>query len=403
MNETTPESPRWSSTTKTVIGLTVVAIVAALLVQFRNIIGPLILAFMLSYLLHPVAKKLSLSVKISWRMAVNLIFLLMIILVIALFTAAGVAIVQQLQSLIGFVQRNVTNLPAVVAEMTKQSYHIGPFDLSLAQYDLQALLDRLLSWVQPVLGRAGSLISTVAASAAVTIGWGLFVLVISYFLLADADRVTDELVHIDLPGYNKDLRRLGTELRKIWNAFLRGQLSIILLVMISYTVLMGIIGMRFALGIAILAGLGRFVPYLGPLVLWIVTALVAYFQGGNYFGLQPWSYAVLVLGLAFLTDQIFDNLIAPRVMGQTLGVHPAAVLVTAIIAARLIGIIGLVLAAPVVATFKLLSGYIIRKMLDLDPWPAVEISAASPEMFWSKLASHLRQWWRIIKNRWLKE
>jgi predicted PurR-regulated permease PerM len=402
MQKNLPESPQWNSTTKAIIGMTVVAIFAGLLVQFRHIIGPLILAFMLSYLLHPVAKRLSTNEKISWRMAVNLIFLLLFILVIALFTATGVAVVQQLQSLIGFVQRNVTNLPALVAELSNKSYHFGPFDLSLAQFYLKALLDQLLSWVQPILGRAGGIISALAASAAVTVGWGLFVLIISYFLLADADRVTDELVHIDIPGYNQDLRRLGQELRKIWNAFLRGQLTIILLIIISYSILMGVIGIRFAIGIAILAGLGRFVPYLGPLVLWVVTALVAYFQGGNYFGLQPMAYAILVLGLAFTIDQVFDNLVAPRVMGQTLGVHPAAVLVTAIIAARLIGLIGLLLAAPVVATFKLLSTYIIRKMFDLEPWPTLESPNPSSEMPWSKLMSLMRRWWVVIKRRLVK-
>jgi predicted PurR-regulated permease PerM len=399
MEEDTSKSPHWSSTTKAIVGLTVVAVTAGLLVQFRNIIGPLILAFMLSYLLHPVAKKLSDNEKISWRTAVNLIFLLLLILVLGMFTATGVAIVQQLQSLIGFVQRNVTNLPGLVADLSNRAFHIGPFDFNLAQFDLQALFDQLLSWVQPLLGRAGGIISTVAASAAVTVGWGLFVLIISYFLLADADRVSDELVHIDVPGYNQDLRRLGIELRKTWNAFLRGQLTITLLIMISYFVLMGVTGMRFAIGIAILAGLGRFVPYLGPLVLWITTALVAYFQGGNYFGLQPLAYAILVLGLAFTIDQVFDNLVAPRVMGQTLGVHPAAVLVTAIVAARLIGLIGLLLAAPVVASLKLLAGYVVRKMFDLDPWPSSEDAVSTPEMPWSRWLERLRKWWALIKER----
>jgi hypothetical protein len=68
-------------------------------------------------------------------------------------------------------------------------------------------------------------------------------------------------------------------------------------------------------------------------------------------------------------DQIFDNLVSPRLLGQTLGVHPAGVLIVAIIAANLIGIIGLVLAAPVLATVNLLGRYIGRKMFDMDPWP----------------------------------
>jgi predicted PurR-regulated permease PerM len=139
--------------------------------------------------------------------------------------------------------------------------------------------------------------------------------------------------------------------------------------LISYTILMTVLGVRYAIAIAILAGLSRFVPYVGTATAWTVTALVAFFQPFNYFGLDPWQYTLLVIGSAVILDQIFDNLISPRLFGQTLGIHPAAVLIAAILSANLIGLIGLVLAAPAVATFKLVGRYIFRKMLDLDPWP----------------------------------
>ncbi len=400
MNDTTPEpsSPAWSPTTKMVIGLTVVAIVAALLIQFRTIIGPLILAFMLAYVLYPVASRLSTGVNIPWKTAVNLIYLLVVILVGVSFTLTGLTVVQQVQSLVGFVQRNVTNLPALAADLSSQTYTIGPFTFDLAQFDLQTLSEQLLATIQPLLGRVGSLISTFAASAAVTVGWGLFVLVISYFLLADAGTVPDRFVLVEIPGYDSDFRRLGRELKKIWNAFLRGQLIIMVLIMISYTVIMVIFGMRFAIGIAILAGLGRFVPYLGPLILWIVTALVAFFQEGNYLGIEPLQYAIIVLAVAFVVDQIFDNLITPRFFGQTLGVHPAAVLVAAIIAANLIGIIGLILAAPALATLSLAGRYILRKMVDLDPWPEPESEPVPIELPWTRWIRRLRAWLRSIKK-----
>jgi hypothetical protein len=96
--------------------------------------------------------------------------------------------------------------------------------------------------------------------------------------------------------------------------------------------------------------------------------LVTLFQGGNYFNLQPAFYTALTIGLSVVLDQIYDNLVVPRVMGKSLGVHPAAVLVVAIIAANLIGLIGLLLAAPVLASVSLLGRYITDKMLDRDPW-----------------------------------
>jgi predicted PurR-regulated permease PerM len=163
---------------------------------------------------------------------------------------------------------------------------------------------------------------------------------------------------------------------------------------------MTILGVKYAIAIALLAGLARFIPYIGPLTTWTVTVLVAYFQGGNYYGLNPLHYAVLVVACALLLDQIFDNLIGPRIMGESLGVHPAAVLVTAIICLNLIGFIGLVLAAPVLASLKVLGRYITRKMLDLDPWADVEEGEEKQASIkWFAWTARLRNWLRMVLKR----
>jgi len=401
MSEHSPAnpSPKWGSLTKLVVGLTFIAIIAALLVQFRSIVGPILLAFVLSYLLHPVAALLNKVSRLSWRASVNLIFLLVVVIYLGLITLTGFTVVQQLQSLIEFVGRAVTDLPTLAERLSTQVYQFGPWQFSTGQLDLEALSRELLSSLQPLLGRMGSLISTFATSAAATLGWSFFVLIIAYFLVADAGKFPDQLVHIGIPGYDDDIRRLGIELRKIWNAYLRGQLIVILLVMISYSILLVILGMRFAIGIAILAGLARFVPYVGPLTTTVVTFLVALFQGGNYFGLLPYQYAILVVAASFILDQIFDNLISPRLLGEALGVHPAGVLIVAIIAANLIGLIGLVLAAPVLATLRLISRYVARKMFDMNPWPEPESSLpTSPlDVPWSRWLRRLRAWGRTLR------
>ena len=178
-----------------------------------------------------------------------------------------------------------------------------------------------------------------------------------------------------------------------------GQIIIFVLVVIFYTLLMTILGVRFAVGIAIMAGLARFVPYLGPFATWTVTVLVAFLQGQNYFNLEPFRYALLVIVAAVILDQIFDNFVSPQIMGQSLRVHPAAVLLGALVAANLIGIIGVVLAAPVVATLKLFGTYFIRKMLDLDPWLEIETAAAPGLAGFRKIVQLLKIWWRKLRRR----
>jgi hypothetical protein len=86
----------------------------------------------------------------------------------------------------------------------------------------------------------------------------------------------------------------------------------------------------------------------------------------------------LVVILTSVIDWIIDSFITPRIMASTLKVHPAAVLVAAIVAANLLGLLGVVIAAPFLASVTLLGRYTMRKMLDLNPWPEKQERAAPP-------------------------
>ncbi len=386
--------------TKTVVGITLVAIIGVLLVWFRRIIGPLILTFVLAYFLFPLAKRVSAALKISWRSSVNLIYFMVVIIVVGLLTLSGLAVIQQVQSLIAFIQRFIGDLPEIIATLSTQVYEFGPLTISLGELmDVEAITNEVLSTLQPLLGQAANIIRSFAGSAAVTLGWGLFILLISYFLLAEAGKFPGQIASVDIPGYEYDIQRLGSELGIIWNAFLRGQLILILVVIVIYSILLNAMGLRFAFGIAIMAGLARSIPWVGPLITLIVTALVAFFQLDNYFGLPPAYYAALVVLTMLLVDQVFDNYISPRVFGVTLNVHPAAILIAAIIFANLIGIIGLILAAPVVATINLISRYMLRKLLDLDPWPETEYQPEPIVATWGRGIVRMRVWFDDLYSR----
>jgi len=395
MSDTTspPPSPVWNSGTKLIVGLTFVGILVALLIYFRSIIGPLLLAIILAYVLHPVAGFLHHKTRLNWRWAVNIVFVIFVLILLSILAVSGIAIVQQMQSLINVINTFTVGLPELVEDFASRSYMIGPYQFGLSQTDLQSLANQVLDTLQPVLGRFGSVLSSFAASALVTMGWILFVLVIAYFLFARTGEVTDEMINFDIPGYNDDIRRMNLEFRRIWNVFLRGQLIIFGLAIVLYSILLTTLGVRYALGIAIMAGVARFIPYVGPFLVWIVTALVAFFQGSNYFGLETWVYVILVVGLCLILDAVLDNIVVPKFHGDTLGLHPAAVLVAALIAAQLIGFVGLVLAAPVLATMVLVSRYFLRKMLDQDPWPDSEFGSQNSNIPWNEFIS------RLIKGR----
>jgi len=372
MTQTTMPSPRWGSTTKLLIGLIFVGLLAFLLNRFASLVTPLLMIFILAYLLHPLTTAISRGLHVSWKTAVNILYLVVIIVLVGLLTIGGVGLVQQIQNLVASVQDIVTNLPTYIANLSGQVFEFGPFRLDMHTIDLNNLSRQLLNYVQPLLGRTGNLLSAVAGGAAEVFGWGFFILLVSYFVMAESSGLRGDLFKVDLPGYAEDFRRLGNELSRIWNAFLRGQIFIFALASVIYIFVLSVLGVKYAIGLAIMAGLAKFLPYIGPAITWVIMALVTFFQTNHPFGLQPLAYMALVVILTSVIDQVIDSFITPRIMARTLKVHPAAVLVTAIIAANLLGILGVVIAAPFLASVTLLGRYIMRKMFDLDPWPEKE-------------------------------
>ena len=391
-------SPNWAQNTKLIVGLPFIAILGITLQQFNEIVGPLILAFVLAFLIQPIARWLNIKARLSWRFAVGLVFIVLAIVLAGLFTLAGFATVQQIQNLITTISRFIAQLPQVISDLTSRQFSVGPFNFDLSAFDLTAITNQLLSSAQAFLGQVGGLVGSLFTGTLTTLGRVIFTLLIAYFLLVEGGQVRENLVYINVPRYEYDIRRLGRELTRIWEAYLRSQVAIILLVIVVYYLLLTILGMRFTLGLAILAGMARFIPYIGPFIVWGTAALLAFFGPQNYFNLQPWAYTLLVISLCILVDQVFDQYVQPRFMGSSLGVHPAAILVAAIIAFDWLGIIGLVLAAPVLATVALFIRFAVRKMFALAPWPAPEGNGnykTPPD----RLLYRVRAWWRLQNRR----
>jgi predicted PurR-regulated permease PerM len=387
-----PASPRWGAMAKLVVTLTLVVILGALLVRFKFVLVPVLMAFVITYLLFPLASMMNRKVHLSWALAVNLIYLVFILILLALLTWGGVGLIGQIQNLITAIQNYAKELPVFIENLSHTIYTIGPFRLDFSTIDWQIISKDFLSYVEPALGKVGGLVGSLAGSAASTLGWTAFVVVVSYFFLLESGGFRTRIFQIDIPGYAEDMRRLGHRLARIWNAFLRGQIIIFISKVIAYTVIMSILGVHYAIGVALIAGFASFLPYIGPAINWIVLGLVTFFQVGNPFGLAPLIYTIVAIIVALVIDQVFDNLVSPRIMASNLKVHPAFVLIAAIIAANLIGILGIIVAAPLLATLQLIGRYTLRKLLDRDPWPPEEDVPASPRT--PKWLRRIRGWLR---------
>jgi predicted PurR-regulated permease PerM len=392
-------SPRWGPTTKLVVGLTFAAIFAVLVISFRAILGPVLMALILSYLFYPIAAAIRRFLHIPWRVTVGLFYLFILIIILGLLAWGGIFLVDQIQSLVGFIQSALNDFPGFVTHLLSQPITIGPWVLDLNQISINNItnvLNPLLGLVQPGLSQVGSLVGTLATSFASILGWTIFCLLLSYFITSETEGNPGRIVNIQIPGYREDINRLGHELTIIWNAFLRGQMIVFFLVTAVYSILLTILGVHFFFGLALLAGLARFVPYIGGIISWTANGLVALSQGSTIFGLSPAGYALTVVIFGWVTDAVMDNLISPRIFSNALKIHPAAVMVAALVAFNVWGIIGVVLAAPTLATLKLFMDYTVRKMLDLDPWSGI-VRMTPPPPLHITIRRNIEQAWAFTR------
>jgi predicted PurR-regulated permease PerM len=368
MAQDTTVSPPWGSLTKFLVALIGLGLLMVLLARFHAIVPLLVLSGIVAYLMLPFVRALHRRAHLSWPLATSLAFLVLVMALVTAITASGVALVQQLQTVFLAIQGWILRLPDELEKIGSQAFFVGPWRLDFSQLSPARAVEPLLASLQPALTQVGSLLTTIAAAAVEGFAGLAFVLAVAYFLTLDYRVLVSGWMSFSMPRFGEDIQRLKLGLARIWNAFLRGQLLIVLITGVLTWILMTVLGIQSALALGALGGLAKFVPIVGPVSAGAVAALVAFFQPGHVLALSPLAHAALVVACVFVMDQLIDYLLIPRIMGTSLNLHPVVVLVGAIVGASLAGVLGLLLAAPSMATLTLLARYAYRKLVDLSPW-----------------------------------
>lgn len=154
--------------------------------------------------------------------------------------------------------------------------------------------------------------------------------------------------------YEDDVSRLFHEMDKVFNEFIRGRLIVGAFVGIATTIVLLILKVDFALLIGIFSGLMDIIPYFGP-VLGIIPGVVFAF-------LQKPIKALWVIILFIVIQQIENNIISPKVVGESVGIHPITVILVLIIGGSMFGILGMLLAVPFAAIFKIVLLFVVEKV-----------------------------------------
>ena len=369
------ESPPWSRSTKVIVTVAAILLFLWLTFRFQTLISQIVIAAILAYIMNPIAIMIDRRTGLKRTTGILIVYLLLAVAIIGGFVALGFAAFEQINSLIEEVPSLIANTTAVIEEFTARTepFTLGAFSLSPSSINLALIQDQLLSMVEPVVSQGGQIVTNFAAATITTMGNLLFIFIISIYLAIEIPLLGEHVAGIaQLPGYRKDAERLLREFGRNWSAYLRGQIILGLIIFFVVWLGLALLGVQNALALGLLSGLLEFVPIIGPLIGAGAAILVAFFQPDTLAQMANWQFAGIVLIFMLIVQQLENNILVPRIVGESLELHPLIVMVSVFMGSSLAGILGAILAAPVVATLKLLGIYAWRKMFDQEPFPKPE-------------------------------
>jgi len=372
-------SPPWSQTTKRIVAVIAIGLILFVMRQINATVWTsLIIALVLAYLLSPLAGfferrlhrvdnfglRRSLAVLLTWIVVIGLFALF-----IGLIVPATVSQLRQFaDDLPGLVAEAEADLKEVLSnEITIGRTKIVPWDeleKAFAPEDgegttfTERLQSATLSLADPALGFVGGVVSFLFTI--------FFVLVMLFYLMRDGPLFVTYVVGSVPESYQGDARLIFRELAQIWNAYLRGQIMLCFAVAVATYIAALILGLPQPLLLALVAGFLEFIPNLGPTIAQIPALLFAFTTDSSTIAtLDAGLFYAVVVSLTYIAIQQLEAIfLVPRILGGSLNLHPFVVLVAILIGANLGGVLGVVLAAPIMATLRLFGRYLRAKLLD---------------------------------------
>lgn len=385
---------KWNSTTKYIVAIGVILIVISVLVASRAVLGLIMFAAILAFLTYPVVRFLNGRLRFPRGLAVlttYLLFVLVLALIPIIVIPAVIDGIQaiNIESLFDWLQAQVSGLESRLVSIRTIRIFSAHFSLAAVvdpaleflagstpsePASLEGLLDLAPTAFDSVTGLARFLASTIS-SVALTI---FLTLIISIYFSLDAAKFYSGFLVMTPEAYRQELSILLDKVAHVWSAFFRGQITVSFILGIVTWLGATAVGLPGAFILGVTAGMLALIPSLGPILSLVPAVFVALVQGSTYLNVSNTTFALIVLGLYFLIQQLEGNLITPRIVGQAIDLPPVVVLVGVVIGTSAAGLLGTVLAAPVIATGRVLVVYAWNKIVDREPFYQLEPEPPPP-------------------------
>jgi predicted PurR-regulated permease PerM len=220
--------------------------------------------------------------------------------------------------------------------------------------DPQHLIALMRAHWEQAGGTAATLLGYLSRSGFALLAWIANIVllpVLTFFFLRDWDLIVERVAALVPRDHTATVSRLAQESSLVLGGFLRGQLLVMLILGVLYGAGLAAIGLDVGILIGVVAGVLTFVPYLGPATVIVLGGLAALIQYGD------WQHLVGVLAV-FGVGQVIESVwLTPKIVGDRIGLHPAAVIFAVLAGGQLFGFLGMLLALPVAAIANVLLRY----------------------------------------------
>ncbi len=352
--------------------LTLIVILSAFLLWYsRNAISPLVIAALIAYVLTPVVDILHHRVKIPRSLSATFVIFAGLGAIVSLPALMIPVLLTEIETL-------ATDLEDIFLEI--QNFLGRPIDFLGFEFHLEQLRPDLPQLFADSLSSITENAFHILESTTVNFLWILVILVTIYYLLVDWVGLKNWVYNILPEDYQTDARHLYEDIKVVWRGYLRGNLALMAIVGVVFSIAWVAIGMPGALILGLITGLLTIIPDLGPAIAVGLAVIVALFEGSNYLQISNVFFALLVIGIYAVLINIKNIWLRPLIFGRSVHMHDGVVFVAIIAAVILQGILGALIVIPVLASFGLLGRYVYRRLLGLSPFPEPVHPLAEPPL-----------------------
>ena len=326
-------------------------IAASILLIFLWLLGDILLPFVLgaaiAYLLDPIVDRLE-RLGTGRVLGTTLILMAAFFVLFSIFLLVIPLVIDQFRLLAVAAPDLVTSLQELVLN---QIVSISPESEAL-----NSTVSNLSTMVQEKLGIIFGSVMASAISLIDVIMLMVITPVVAVYLLVDWDRILEKINELLPLDHASVVRSLASEIDSTLSAFVRGMIAVCLVLGIYYATALSLIGLEFGLIIGFIAGLVSFIPYVGALLGGVLAIGLALIQFWGDFEL-----VALVVGV-FIVGQIFEgNILTPKLVGNSVGLHPVSLILALSLFGAFFGFIGLLLAVPLAASAGVILRFFIKK------------------------------------------